>query len=477
MTVPPKLTKSGFLEWRDCSKSFWLSLRRPEVLVASAPSAFDRLLAADGDAVEEMARRLVSGGSDAADFRFQVVFDCGACHARADMVRYLADGRIDIFEIKSSTSAKSGKRDHRIDAAFQRVVAERAGLVVAGVYLIHLDGAYVRRGAVEPERLLVVADVTADVDGIREHIASEIEDALALLGADEIDEQGCSCRHAGSMTARCAAFGHLNPDIPAASAHVLPRISRARLQKLDQQGRLAIADVREADVTDAQLPVLRAFAAGRPVVDAPALEAFLEGLRYPIAYYDYEAFGSAIPAVDGVSPHQQIPFQFSVHVEHADGSLDHHEFLGDRAGMHESLVAALMRSIPATGTVVSWNAPYERACNARLAALLPHTEDFLADVDRRTVDLMLPFRDAYVDARFGGSTSIKNVLPVLAPDLSYGDGAVTDGAAAMEAWRMMLVDEDPEARAAKRRDLLAYCWLDSFAMVRIVQFLRRVAGA
>lgn len=472
MSGRPKLTKSGFLDWKDCPKSFWLSVHRPDVLAPSPASAFDRMLAADGAAVEDMARRMVGSWADAGLFRFQVPFDCGECHARADMIRFHPDGDIDIYEVKSSTSLRSGARDHRVDAAFQLVVAERCGLSVSSVFVVHLDPAFVRSGEVDPSSLLLVADVTSEVRAMRERISADIEDALTLLRSPRIDGIGCPCRHASSAARRCRGFRHLNPDVPQVSAHLLPRISRSRLERLDREGRLAMAEVTAKDVTAAQLPVLRAFAAGSPVVDVAAIRRFLGSMVFPIAYYDYEAFGSAVPAFDGVSPHQQIPFQFSLHVEQPDGGLEHHEFLSDAPGGQGALVDALHGALPPTGTIVSWNAPYEKSCNGRLAALLPHHADFLADVDERTIDLMLPFRDAYVDARFGGSTSIKMVLPVLVPDLSYGDGAVQDGAAAMETWRKMVGEEDALERCRMRRDLLAYCCLDSLAMVRIVRFLR-----
>lgn len=468
----PLLTKTGFLAYRDCPKSFWLSQYRPGLLIGGSPSAFDRMLAKDGYAVEALAREMLGRTQKPGEIEFQVVFEAGGCHARADAVRRLADGRIEIIEVKSSSSVANGGHDHRIDAAFQVVVAHRSGFDVAGVTIIHANPGYVRFGEVVAENALVEADLSADVFALLDDVQVEIDAALDLLSQASIDETGCGCRHHGSIDRRCAAFAHLNPDVDERSAHLLPRISAARLQKLDQENRLSIDAVGESDVTAAQLSVLRALKSGHAVIDRAAIAAFLADVQYPIFYYDYEAFGSAIPLSDGMSPHAQIPFQFSAHVEQADGSTEHIEFLASRQGQHGELLQALGAALPSLGSVISWNAPYEKGCNRRLAALLPEHSAFLEDIDARTIDLMVPFKAAYVHPAFKGSTSIKKVLPVICPDLSYSGFEVSDGAAAMEAWSTMIGATDPDERAEIARSLREYCGLDSWAMVRVMQFLR-----
>jgi len=80
------------------------------------------------------------------------------------------------------------------------------------------------------------------------------------------------------------------------------------------------------------------------------------------------------------------------------------------------------------------------------------------------------FKNAYVDAGFNGSTSIKKVLPVICPDLGYEDLDVQDGASAMEAWERMIGAEAEEAGRISKA-LLSYCERDTFAIVEIYRFL------
>ena len=71
-----------------------------------------------------------------------------------------------------------------------------------------------------------------------------------------------------------------------------------------------------------------------------------------------------------------------------------------------------------------------------------------------------------------GSWSIKNVLPTVAPDLSYQDlDEIQDGMAASKAYLEAINPATPEARRAElKQELLDYCRLDTEAMVRLVHF-------
>lgn len=467
-----KLTKSAFLDYRACSKSLWLRHNRPDAIDWPAPGSMVRMLMRDGYAVETQVRELVKGWPDPHQLSFQRVFDAASCYARADLVREHADGSLDIYEIKGSTSLKSSSGDDHIDdVGFQVAVARMLGLVVRSAHIIHVNGDYVRSGPVLPSELLKIVDVTSEIEDRREALAVEIASAIALLGTPEIDEQGCSCRLLGSVDRHCASFDYFNQDLVQPTAHCLPRISRPRLSELDKEGRLSIHDVTEDDVTASQLPILRALQTGEPVINRPSIQAFLGKLSWPLFFYDYETFASAIPLADGYRPQQKMPVQFSLHRLDKDGGIAHFEFLADAPGQEEALVLALRDAVGETGSAVVWNEGFEKSCNRILADLLPEHAGFLEQLNRRTVDLMVPFKADYVHPDFCGSTSIKNVLPVLCPHLQYPKDAVHDGTSAMEAWIEMIETTDVNKRSQLKSELLAYCHLDSLAMVEIYQVL------
>lgn len=88
-------------------------------------------------------------------------------------------------------------------------------------------------------------------------------------------------------------------------------------------------------------------------------------------------------------------------------------------------------------------------------------------------DLEPIFRKDYIDYRFLGSSSIKKVLPVLAPEFSYSELVVSDGTTALDTWGRMILDKDFQDNITEtRRNLLEYCKLDTLAMVKIYEVLK-----
>lgn len=469
-----QLSKSDFLAYRQCAKSLWLRKRKPDAVSWPPPNLFDQFLMRDGYRVEEVVKQLVATWPDADRCQFQATFQSGdGLYARADMVRDLDDGRIDIFEIKASTSLKSSTgQDHIDDVAFQQLVAERAGHTIRSVYVIHVRKDYVRRGAIDPASFLASVDVTLEAQSRKQSIARDADAALKLLAMNEIDERGCSCRRIGSQDSQCASFAYFNPDVPSKSVYLLPRISKSRLETFLSEGRLGLDEIDPSELTPSQVPVLLAAQRGEPIVNADEIARFVHGLTWPLHFYDYETFASAIPISDGLTPQQQVPVQYSLHKLHEDGRLEHFECLTKQPGAQIELVNQMRRDFGDRGSLVAWNMSFEKGCNTRLAALVPHSAAFYMNLNDRTVDLMDVFKSAYVDIEFRGSTSIKKVLPIICPHLKYDKNAVHDGGGAMAAWLTMIETQDPSEQEKLGRELRAYCHLDSLAMVEIFRFLQ-----
>lgn len=469
------LTKSGYLEYRSCSKAYWFKVNRPGEIVWPPPDAFARMLMEGGYEVERLAREWVGSWPNAENCAFQVTYRTESLEARADLVRHYEDGTIDLFEIKGSSSIRGSTGDHVEDAAFQTAVIERAGTAVRAIHIIHVNSDYERRGDLDPAALLLIVDVTGEVRERLEKVCTSIDEALAFLALEEIDEQGCECVHVGNRDRHCPTFTRFNPGIPELSAYILPRISRQKLEKFHTEGRLGLDRIDIGELTAIQGLVHRSAVTGQPVVDREGIRQFIDGLVWPLHFYDYETFGAAIPLADGHRPHQQIPVQFSLHRLSENGELEHFEFLADRPGMEAALVDRLEACVIKEGNLISWNMPFEKGCNTRMAAILPGKADFLAAINEGTRDLEDPFKQHYVDARFGGSTSIKKVLPVLVPALAYSEVEVHDGTGAMQAWLQLTGSDDDFERSELRRQLLAYCRLDTLAMVEIFRVLLREA--
>lgn len=469
------LTKTDFIQYLNCPKSLWLKHTRPAVYPKGGFSSFMVKIASEGYEVESYVKQAVLRYSDARSYKFQQDFRTNdGLYARCDMVKSNTDGSIDLFEVKSSTSVKYDKpHSHLKDAAFQVVAAQRAGERVDKVWVVHLNKDYVRSGAIDPNELLVFSDETIRIKSIIEETEAEIDAALALLNRDTIDESSCSCLYL-SRANHCDSFNYFNPSVPKPSVYSLPRLFGSKLAEFVDEGRFDLATIKPNEVSAQQALVIKAHNERNPFVDKAAIQAFLDQLHYPLHFLDYETFLSAVPIIDGYRPQEQLPFQFSLHVLHEDGQLEHSEYLADRPKRPEELINALRNAILPNGSILAWNKVFENSQNKNMGKQFPHANGFLLDIVNRTVDLMDIFKTGYVDIRFDGSTSIKQVLPVLIPELSYQNLDVKDGGGAMEAWGMMLATTDQEKKNEIGSALLEYCKLDTLAMVRIFQFIEKL---
>mgnify|MGYP003738049463 CR=1 FL=1 len=216
------------------------------------------------------------------------------------------------------------------------------------------------------------------------------------------------------------------------------------------------------------------YRSGEIDIEKDEIERFLEPLVYPLYFFDFETIMPGIPEFDDSRPYQQIPFQFSLHVQHAsNGEVEHHAFLGD--GINDPrlrLIEVMLKALGETGSIVCYNMSFEKARIKELAELYPQHETKLLAIHDRIFDLMLPFQKRwYYHPQFKGSYSIKAVLPVLIPELRYDALEIQDGGTASLVYAQ-LKNQDAETVKVQREQLLAYCKLDTLAMVRILDHLR-----
>ncbi|WP_171172910.1 DUF2779 domain-containing protein [Ruegeria sp. HKCCA5929] len=472
-----KLSKTGFIQYLNCPKSLWLSLHKPDIYPKGEFSDYARKLTKEGYEVEGYVKQLFQSQSDAALYDFQRVFETAeGMLARADVVRQNEGGTINLYEVKSSTSVKDNNPHNQLkDAAFQTIAAEANGAMVDRIFIVHLNGTYVRKGAVDPQQLLTIADETRRVRDLIDETRDQISGALALLAEEQIDESACSCLQLGKKK-HCDSFDYFNPDIPKPSIYDLPRLHKNKIIQFSKEGRFALDQIGQGEVSANQALVLSAAQNGAPIINADVLAEFCAQAQYPFYFLDYETYASAIPIIDGVRPQSQLPFQFSLHVKRTpdDVTLAHHEYLAEAPLLPLAFIEELERRIGPRGSLISWHKSFENTRNREMGDLYPDKAEFLSDISARTLDLEDVFKTGYVDIRFGGSTSIKKVLPVLAPDLTYEGMDIAGGTEAMDGWMKFIDQPHGAERERLRSALLEYCKLDTYAMVRIFEEIEKL---
>ena len=478
------LSKSKFTTFLQCPRRLWLETYRPE-LVEADESADARMAAGQHAGVvarglfpgglliegENMAERVAKTQEALRTKPKKPLYEATFTH---DDVRVMVDilqpenYGYRLIEVKSATSVKE---EYLPDASIQAyVVAGCRLLKLNKVEVAYIDTKFVYQGNQDYRGLFRYKNVSAEVKEWLPHIPAQVEAAMKTLASkhEPKDTPGKQC----STPFACPFLHYCAPVQEEYPVETLPRIG-SKAASLRQQGYADIRDIPETfSLTASQHFVWKSVTKGKPIL-LPGAKTAVSSLRYPRYYMDFETIHFAVPEWPGTRPYEQIPFQWSCHVEKADGILEHHEFLSDledgdpRRAFAESLIRCLKKS----GPVIVYNAPFEKGVLRALAKALPDLGNALSRIEDKVFDLLPIARDNYYHPDMGGSWSIKSVLPTVALDLDYANLAVSDGGQAQAAFLAMLKLPRSSAEREKiRQDLLAYCERDTLAMVRLARF-------
>lgn len=484
------LTKSSFMKYIECPVYFWLSKHRPELIPENTPE-LERIFAM-GREVDDLARELFPNGVEVKGYNQEgwantkkvmakkpsVLFQPTAVtgdnlSCRADILTYdRKNGVWDLHEVKMGTQVKP---ENIIDVAFQRNCFEKAGVKIGKTFLVHINNKYVRHGPIEPEKLFVSEDITEAVMQKMPEVLEDITDALGVLELNEAPDVHLigkcpnpkSCEYLKYYIDGYPKVYDVLGELPEKLLRALLSRKVLQLEMVPQRIIDSVGFVPEAPFEK---------------IDVPAIKQELRELEYPLYFFDYETYGSAIPPFDGYRPYQQIPFQYSLLVQKSESAkLEHLEFL---ARSYEDPVPALLKQlkkdIGPKGSVIVWFASFESSRNREMALLHPQYADMLNSTNDRIFDLMLLFKfknQLYVNSEFEKSASLKRVLPVLCPELAYDTLAIQEGSEASASWPIMTSPETPEdERLRLAKDMLAYCKRDTEAMVGILEKVKKEVG-
>jgi hypothetical protein len=480
------LTKSRFLSGLQCHKRLWFEVHQP--LVESAEPGIPIL---QGRAFDELVQRLRPGivisrkkgmpaaiaetkrilaqGSRAAAVLYQAAFRAGDLAIIADMLRRRG-AEFDLVEVKSTAQVKD---THLPDAAFQVLVLQRAKIPIGRVFIGHVNNRFVLQRMGDYEDLLVEADISDSVRGYLPEAAVKSLEFQEVMASDAMPGivvgPHCLSPHPCPYLPRCTA-GQETSEYPV---DVLPRGGKA-VADLLADGYRDLREVPEPRMTtEMHRRVFEATRSGLAFFDFAATAALRQCAR-PYSYLDFETISFSVPEIIGTRPFEQLPFQWSVHVEAAAGDVRHAEYLAiESFGDFEALAGQLVEALPAEGTIFAYNSDFEERVLNRLAELVPTHAVALRGYAKRLVDLLPITRAVYYHRDMRGSWSIKNVMPTIDASLGYEHlGEVQEGDGAQLAFlELRSAGVAPERAQTLRSALLRYCRHDTWVMVILRRFL------
>ncbi len=486
------LTKSDYLKFLIHPAYLWLSKYDKDKLPPFDESghyhvnqgneveALARSLFPDGIMIETVLKEAVTDTnwiiSNGSTTLFQAsVLTSRNLYARADVL--VKNGlHWDIYEIKAATKVRF---DHLNDLSFQKVAFTDYGYKIGQTFVVHINTRFTKDGAINPRHLFKTVNVTDRVDSILDSTKSKIIEAIGVLNLSQ-----CPDLHpikATNLGAWLPTYRHLHPSLEPDSIFRLKRLKPDQLRSWSQSGITKSSQISlSSKLSREQRAYIEALRLDRPATHRVKIAEWLSQLQYPLYFLDYETYNLAIPLWDKQRPYQQLPFQYSLHIiDMPGGEVRHKEFLSRGSDNPiPQLLLRLERDLGLSGSVLVWFKLFEMSCNNTMSRLQPEYASFLASVNDRVVDLMEVFSNFwYVDPNFGGSVSIKNVLPILVPEMSYADLEIHEGATAQIRWTNSAKGHlTTEENQKVYSDLITYCGQDTLAMVKIYQFLQSISS-
>jgi len=477
-----RLSKSRFLSGRQCDKRLYLEVYAPE-LGTEADGQRQAMLDM-GKHIGDTARRYFPGGqlvtegyrqSSAALERtaalmaapdvpaiFEAAFQYEGTLIRVDILERSGEQIWRLIEVKASSRVKAVHYD---DLAIQAYVLQGCGIEISEMCLMHINRQYVYEGGdIDLRRLFVVENVTDAVLTRLSDIPAQVDRMKGVL----LEDAPPAIEPAGHCHTpyECPFWEYCTKDKSDRWIYHLPG-TKDVVRRMMKQGVEHIDDIPSR---------VKLSAVQRRMKDnvewlSPELEEALKSVRYPVHHLDFETFMPAIPLYPRTRPYQPIPIQWSNHIEREDATLRHETYLcTDQRDPREELAVALLSSLGKEGSICVYS-DYEKYVLTALAEALPALRTELLRLTHRLWDLLAVIQTHYYHPGFGGSFSIKSVLPTLVPSLSYDDLDIQNGATASAMYHHMVFKEtDWVERQRLESALHQYCGRDTLGMVA----LRRV---
>lgn len=498
-TVTPTcgLSKSKFVAGLQCHKRLFLQVHNPEI--GNMP---DQHIKEEGTAVGVLARSLFPGGvlveadnrrlPDALQTTRELIsnpaipaiFEATVQHdgvlIRADVLLRSPDrDGFHLIEVKSATKVKS---HHIHDLSIQKYVLRGAGVQVRSSHLMHVNPHYVLDGDFDLFKFFVIEPIDQFRLLPRSTVSGILNVQYKMLSNPEPPsvETGSFCK----SPHRCEFFEHCHPALETDDVRSLP-ISEDKIRMLLHNGVATVSELPSNinlrlywhfTETDC-LRINAARNAGKyGVAVADKLGSELSVLTLPICYVDFETIAPAVPRFQGMKPYEPIPIQWSVHRQDEWRRLTHSEFLApDEADPRIRFLESLYQATSNTRSIVVYGA-YENTQLSNLCRWFPAHAAAIGGIQQRLIDLLPIVRRNVFSRLFGGSYSIKNVLPVLVPSMNYADLTVQSGDQVAGVWEQLVAAGTNESeRARLRRMLLAYCERDTLALAHVVNALNALA--
>ena len=485
-----KLSKSTFIRGLQCEKSLYLYKHHYKLKDPTPPSlqaVFDQ-----GTNIGFLAQELFPNGVDASPKNYFKMVE-----SVSKTVDYINKGETTIYEatflyndvlaaldilvkdhegwkayeVKSSTKVSE---TFFKDAAIQYYTITNSGIKLKDISIVHVNNQYTKDGKLDVRQLFTIESVYDQVIKFLPKIPNEIKRLKNVIESPQMPkiDIGPHC----SVPYECDFKGTCWKHIPEYSVFDISRLSKEKKFEFYNQGVIALdqIDLNSSLLNPNQKLQIQTELEGTSHVEIQEIRKFINRLSYPLYFLDFETIGPAVPIYDGSKPYQQLVFQYSLHIQETSVSdIQHREYLADPT--HDpriGFIQQLIKDCGKSGDILVYNIGFEKGKLSDLIDMFPQYSNELREIINRLKDLMIPFQQKwYYTPEMKGSYSIKHVLPALVPELSYNSLEINDGGNASNTFLSMVNGTFKGNEPQIRKNLLEYCKMDTYAMVKILEKL------
>ncbi|MFZ2325197.1 MAG: DUF2779 domain-containing protein [Ignavibacteriaceae bacterium] len=483
------LSKSSFIRGVQCEKHLYLYKYHYNEM--DQLSEMQRAIFKRGTDVGKLAQQLFPRGIDASPATqfeydkavlltkellgkkqkviYEASFNFSDVLAVADIVVNEKSG-LKVFEVKSSTSISE---TYIRDAALQYWVISNSGNKIKDFSITYINNQYVRNGELDLNKLFITESVLELILPLQKWVEENVNRFKQVLARKTIPQIDIGEHCYDPYT--CGFYEYCRKHIPENSIFDLSGVHLNKKYDLYRSGIIKLEDVHdEAGLSKNAKLQLDVYKNKKDLIDKKAIKEFLSDLNYPVYFMDFETFQPAVPMFDNSKPYQQIPFQYSLHYKkNKKSKAEHFEFLAETGSDPRiKFIENLLQVTQGEGDILTYNKSFETLRLKEIAEVFPDYKEEIDERISRIKDLMLPFQKKYYYTyKMQGSYSIKYVLPALIPELSYKDLEINEGGLASIAFESLYNETDLMRIADTRNNLLEYCKLDTFAMVKLLEKL------
>ena len=488
------LSKSRYCSGVQCPKMLWLKENVPDAwdkgclnqaVLDSGLEVGDLAMGLFGDFVEvpydkpgEMIKTTTVLMEQMVPIIAEASFSVNGCFCSVDILKRISENEIAVYEVKSSTGVSE---IYLQDAAFQYYVLQELGYEVTSFNIVHINNKYIRHGELDIHELFTIVDVTQEAVEMQPEIRANIQHIREIMDQDTEPDRdiGPHC----FAPYDCGCWDYCARHLPKPNVFDVRGMVKSTAFKCYGEGIVSFEDLLTGHkklTARQRMQIEHELYGTAPYIDIKNIREYISSFTYPIYFFDFESYQPPIPPFDDIGPYKQVVFQYSLdHIAYEGAPIQHRDFLAEPGGdPRRALAEQLCRDIPRDVCIVTYNKSFEQTRIKELAELYGDLRDHLLNLRDHIVDLEVPFaKKWYYCKAMVGRSSIKAVLPALFPDdptLNYANlEGVHQGGEASAAFQAM-ARMTPEESEVTRQQLLKYCGLDTYAMIKIWEKLKEI---